>query len=64
VADKKPEPTQKTQPRGVDPKTGKPYKAVQIPVPKRKDFDKLLQRATRADPEKIEPKLKKGSNKK
>jgi hypothetical protein len=45
MVDKKPEPTQKTQPRGIDPKTGKPYEPIEIPVPKRKDFDKLLDRA-------------------
>jgi hypothetical protein len=37
VADKKQEPTQKTR-----PKTGKP---IEIPVPKRGDFDKVLKRA-------------------
>jgi hypothetical protein len=39
------QPTQKTQPKGIDPKTGKPYEPVEIPVPKRSDFDKLLERA-------------------
>lgn len=39
------EPMQKTQPKGTDPKTGKPYEPVEIPVPKRSDFDKLLERA-------------------
>lgn len=39
MADKKPEPTQKTQ-----PKTGKP---IEIPVPKRGYIDKLLARATK-----------------
>jgi hypothetical protein len=47
MADKKPEPTQKTRPHGIDPETGKPYKPVEIPVPKRKDIDKLLARATK-----------------
>ena len=45
-------PTQKTQPKGINPKTGKPYEPVEIPVPKRKDFDSLLKRATRAKPQK------------
>lgn len=36
--------TQKTHPRGIDPKTGKPYEPVEIPVPKRKDFDRALKR--------------------
>ena len=47
MADKKPEPTQKTQPRGIDPETGKPYEPVDIPVPKRKDVDSLLEWATK-----------------
>lgn len=38
-------PTQKTQPRGIDPKTGKPYEPVEIPVPKREDFFGVLKRA-------------------
>jgi hypothetical protein len=37
--------TQQTQPKGIDPKTGKPYEPVEIPVPKRADFDRLLRRA-------------------
>jgi hypothetical protein len=39
------EPTQPTQPKGIDPTTGKPYEPVEIPVPKRSTFDKLLGRA-------------------
>jgi hypothetical protein len=39
------EPTQQTQPKGIDPKTGKPYEPVEIPVPKRSVFDRLLGRA-------------------
>ena len=38
-------PTQPTQPKGIDPTTGKPYPPVEIPVPKRSTFDKLLGRA-------------------
>jgi hypothetical protein len=41
------EPTQLTQPKGIDPKTGKPYEPVEIPVPKRGVFDRLLKRAER-----------------
>lgn len=41
-------PTQRTQPQGIDPKTGKPHKSVKIPVPKRSDFDRLLKRAEKA----------------
>jgi CspA family cold shock protein len=45
MADHDAEPTQQTQPKGIDPKTGKPYEPVQIPVPKRGVFDRLLARA-------------------
>jgi hypothetical protein len=47
MADDKQEqqPTQLTQPKGMDPKTGKPYEPVEIPVPKRSVFDRLLKRA-------------------
>jgi hypothetical protein len=45
MADKR-EPTQKTQPKGIDPETGKPYPPVDIPVPKRTDLEKVLSRAT------------------
>jgi hypothetical protein len=38
-------PTQKTRPRGVNPKTGKPYEPVEIPVPKRKAFESALKNA-------------------
>jgi hypothetical protein len=37
--------TQQTQPKGIDPKTGKPYEPVEIPDPKRSAFDRLLERA-------------------
>jgi hypothetical protein len=40
-------PKQKTQPKGKDKKTGKPAEPVEIPVPKRRDFDALLKRASR-----------------
>lgn len=33
---------QETQPRGIDPKTGKPYGPVEIPVPKHEDFKAAL----------------------
>jgi hypothetical protein len=48
-----PEPTPKlqhTQPKGIDPKTGKPYESVEIPVPKRSAFDRLLKRAENRPP--------------
>jgi len=38
-------PKQETQPKGIDPKTDKPYEPVEIPVPKRSLFDGLLRRA-------------------
>jgi hypothetical protein len=41
------EPTQPTQPKGIDPTTGKPYPPAEIPVPKRSAFDNLLKRAMR-----------------
>jgi hypothetical protein len=36
--------TQKTTPKGIDPKTGKPYGPV-----KRKDWDGLLKRAAKSE---------------
>lgn len=39
------EETQLTQPKGTDPKTGKPYEPIRIPVPTRGVFDRLLRRA-------------------
>jgi hypothetical protein len=36
---------QRTQPKGIDPKTGEPYEPVEIPVPKRSVFERLLERA-------------------
>ena len=39
------EPKQKTQPKGIDPQTGRPFEGVEVPVPKREEFDKLLKRA-------------------
>ena len=41
-----PKPTQKTQPKGIDPKTGKPYEPV-----KREEWDKLLRRAAKPEKE-------------
>ena len=34
-----------TQPEGINPKTGEPYAPVEIPVPKRSLWDRLLHRA-------------------
>jgi hypothetical protein len=47
MAQDKREPTQPTQPKGIAPTTGKPYEPVEIPVPKRSTFDKLVGRAQR-----------------
>jgi hypothetical protein len=55
MAGKRRQRTQKTRPRGIDPATGKPYKPVEIPVPKRKDFDKLLERAMKSSPKREKP---------
>lgn len=43
MADKR-EPKQKTRPKGWDDR-GNPAEPVEIPVPKRKDFESLLKRA-------------------
>jgi hypothetical protein len=44
-------PTQQTQPKGRDA-DGKPYEPVEIPVPKRSTFDRLLERAENTPPPK------------
>jgi hypothetical protein len=43
-------PTQQTQPKGIDPKTGKPYEPVEIPVLKRSTWDRLLHHAESTPP--------------
>jgi hypothetical protein len=40
--------TQKAHPRGIDPKTGKPYPPADIPVPRREAIDTLLKRAAKS----------------
>ena len=45
VDDAQPQPTQATQPKGIDPKTGKPYGPIEIPVPKEREIEDLLSRA-------------------
>ena len=42
------QPKQKTQPKGRDKRTGETAEPIEIPVPKRKDFDSLLGKAARA----------------
>jgi len=44
--------TQPTQPHGIDPKTGEPYAPIEIPVPKRSTWDRLLERAENTPPPK------------
>lgn len=44
------EPTQQTQPKGIDPKTGKPYEPVEIPIPKQGVLERLLDRAEKPPP--------------
>jgi len=46
MTDEQPKP-QKTTPKGIDPKTGKPYEPVEIPPLKRGTFDAVLDRATK-----------------
>ncbi len=46
------EPTQQTRPKGIDPKAGKPYEPVEIPVPKRSTWDRLLHHAESTTPPK------------
>jgi hypothetical protein len=46
------EPTQQTQPKGINPKTGEAYKPIEIPVPRRGVFDRLLKRAEHTSPRK------------
>jgi hypothetical protein len=41
---------QKTQPKGIDKKTGKPYEPIHIPVPKRGEIEDLLRRAAKPAP--------------
>lgn len=38
------EPTQKTQPKGTD-ESGKKHEPMDVPVPKRSEFDRLLDKA-------------------
>jgi hypothetical protein len=40
------QPKQKTTPKGKD-KSGKPYEPIEIPVPKRGTFEKLIKRAAK-----------------
>lgn len=44
------QPKQKSTPKGRD-KSGKPYEPIEIPVPKRGDFEDLVKRAAKRDRE-------------
>lgn len=48
MSEQKKQSTQKSQPQGVDPKTGKPHKPVDIPVPKRGDVKRDLLKIAKA----------------
>lgn len=47
MADNADAPKQQTQPKGIDPKTGKPYEPIEIPVPKRGEVESLIRRAAK-----------------
>ena len=42
------ESTQPTQPQGINPKTGKPYEPIEIPVPTEGDVMDLLEKVAHA----------------
>jgi hypothetical protein len=50
ASEQEPTPTQQTQPKGIDPKTGEPYEPVEIPVPRRSTWGRLLHGAENARP--------------
>jgi hypothetical protein len=52
MPDHEPEPTQQTEPKCVDRKTGLPYEPVETPVPKRSTWDRLLHHAENTPPPK------------
>jgi hypothetical protein len=45
TAEHESQPTQRTQPKGIDPKTGKPYEPIEILVPQEREIEDLLSRA-------------------
>lgn len=47
-------PKQKTQPKGIDPKTGKPFEPIEIPPLKRGVFEGLLRRAAKGSRDSVE----------
>lgn len=38
---------QKTKPKGKDKRTGEPAEPIEIPVPKRRDFEPLIEKAAK-----------------
>ncbi len=57
-----PDATQLTQPKGINPKTGKPYEPIEIPIPKEDDFEKLVRRAVPSRPAPDQDDLARGSD--
>jgi hypothetical protein len=54
-------PSQQTQPKGINPKTGKPYEPVEIPVPSREEFLRNLEKvAPKPEPPKVDKQRKDG----
>lgn len=47
-------PKQKTQPKGIDPKTGKPYEPIEIPAIKRGEFEGALRRVAKGSRNSVE----------
>jgi hypothetical protein len=47
--DKQQEPTQRTQPKGKDKATGKPYEPIEIPVPKVSTFRAAIRKVAQPD---------------
>ena len=52
MTEQEPGATQQTQPKGTDPGTREPYEPVEIPVPERSTWDRLLRRAETSPPTK------------
>ncbi len=48
------EPTPGTEPNGIDPKTGRPYRPADVPVPRREAIDTLLKRAAKAAADRLD----------
>jgi hypothetical protein len=48
------EPARGTEPKGIDPRTGKPYPPGEVPVPRREAIDTLLKRAAKAAADRLD----------